>query len=166
MIATAQKTVSDKAPVHFDRLPTEDRNLADRLKGKRICIVIDDKDYVQMRELVAGVLGHATETAQVTLCGWSTFLLLLPSLKKDLVVVLSPRELAGGFEAFEKGLSAFRRDNPRAIVVMNNLHSPASPQACLLAGLREAKVIDHIEHGFTYFPKLIHQGVSALEAKV
>ncbi|MEW6036099.1 MAG: hypothetical protein AB1529_05790 [Candidatus Micrarchaeota archaeon] len=167
MIATAApRLIPDKQPVRAERFPSEDRNLADKLAGRRICIVIDDKDYVQMREIVAGVLGHATETAQVTMCGWTSFLLLLPSLQKDLVVVLSPRELVAGFAEFEKGLAQFRRSNPGAVVVMNNLHSPASPQACLLKGLCEAKSIDHIEQGFTYFPKLIHHGVSALEAKV
>jgi hypothetical protein len=166
IVTAAPKPATDKPPILSVRLPSEDRNLADKLAGRRVCIVIDDKDYVQMREIVAGVLGHATETAQVTMCGWSSFLLLLPSLQKDLVVVLSPRELVEGFAAFEKGLSQFRRSNPGAVVVMNNLHSPASPQALLLAGLKEAKAIDHIEQGFTYFPKLIHHGVSALEAKV
>jgi hypothetical protein len=154
-------------PLRLKTVPLEDRAVSDKLKGRTVCIVIDDADYLGgMKELVHTMLGPISQTADVQILNWSTFLAILPELRADLVVALSPRELGTHLPGLERGLQSFRKSNSRAIVMMNNLHSPAAPASERLGRLQDGSLLDHVEQGFTFFPILVQQGAQALDAKV
>ncbi len=155
------------APERVRGTPIEDRALMDKLKGKRVCIVVDDTDYLNgMKDLVEGMLGRALLVSETRVLNWSSFLCILPDMRADLVVLLSPRDLGSRLEGLESGIMEFRKANPHAVVLMNNLHSPAAPASVRLHDLRRGGLMDHIEQGFTFFPHLIHQAADALDAKV
>jgi hypothetical protein len=154
-------------PLKLRSVPLEDRAVSDKLKGKSVCIVIDDADYAGgMKELVHTMLGPISGSASVSILNWSTFLAILPEMRADLVVALSPRELQSHISGLETGLQSFRKSNSGAVVLMNNLHSPAAPASGRLEGLQAKSLLDHVEHGFTFFPILVQQGAQALDAKV
>lgn len=160
-------TIPTFPPLQLRSVPLEDRATSQKLKGKSVCIVIDDADYVSgMKELVHTMLGPISESARVTILNWSTFLAILPEMRADLVVALSPRDLKTHLPDLELGLLDFRKANSGAVVLMNNLHSPAAPASEGLGRLLAGSLLDHVEHGYTFFPILVHQGAQALEAKV
>jgi hypothetical protein len=154
-------------PLRLRSIPLEDHMVSDKLKGRSVCIVIDDVDYLGgMKELVHAMLGQLNDTAHVSILNWSTFLAVLPDLRADLVVALSPRDLKDHLPALERNLPCFRKSNAGAVVLMNNLHSPASPASERLGRLRADSLLDHVEQGYIFFPILVHSGAQALEAKV
>jgi hypothetical protein len=165
--AQALRKESRKAPLFPKSAPLEDRNLTEKLRGRRACIVVDDADYANgMKDLVEGMLGRAMLSSEITILNWSSFLCVLPEIKSDLIVLLSPRELSSRLPDFETGIGEFRKSNPCAVVMMNNLHSPAAPASERLRRLGREGLVDHIEQGFLFFPHLIHQAADALDAKV
>jgi len=154
-------------PLRLKPFPLEDRTVSDKLKGRSVCIVIDDVDYMGgMKELVHTMLGPVSQSADVRILNWSSFLAILPELRADLVVALSPRNLGTHLPDLERGLLSFRKSNSRAVVMMNNLHSPAAPASERLGRLREGSLLDHVEQGFIFFPILVRSGAQALDAKV
>jgi len=154
-------------PLRLRSVPLEDCTVSEKLRGKAVCVVIDDADYIAgMKELVHTMLGPITDSANVTILSWSTFLAILPEMRADLVVALSPRDLKTRLPDLERGLLGFRKSNSGAVVLMNNLHSPAAPASERLGRLLANSLLDHVEHGYTFFPLLVHQGAEALEAKV
>jgi hypothetical protein len=154
-------------PLRLRSVPLEDRATSQKLQGKSVCIVIDDADYAAgMKELVQTMLGPISDSASVSIVNWSTFLAILPEMRADLVVALSPRDLKMRLPDLESGLLGFRKANAGAVVLMNNLHSPAASASEGLGRLLKDSLLDHVEHGYTFFPILVHQGAQALEAKV
>ena len=155
----ALRSVSAK-PIEVLPYPKEDRNIYDRLAGRSVCIVIDDKDFFRLRDTVKMLVGD------LTVARWSDFLHSIHSMKTDFVLILSPRDLKAGIRDLESGLRVFKKRNPDSVIVMNNLHSPISPQTAQLTGLQGAGLIDHLEQGFTFFPLMLQHGAEMLEAKV
>ncbi len=147
--------------------PAVDRLLADRLQGRRICVVVDDPDYARgMKELVSGMLSGGPRGGDLRILNWSTFVSVLPEIRADIVVALSPRDLAARLPLLEEGLFPFREKNPSAIFMVNNLHSPLAQASVRLERLRSLSLIDHVEAGFLFFPNLVHMCADALDAKV
>ena len=112
------------------------------------------------------MLGHTRDSAKVSIVPWSELVSSLADQKNDIMLILSPRNLADDFDRFEARLRAFKERNPASVVVMNNLHSPLSLQTALLETLKSASLVDHIEQGFAFFPVLLQNGAERLEAKV
>ena len=164
-VTRALASEQSRAPRAFKKEPAAERNLSDKLAGKKICIAIDDPDFQHLKGVISDILAMASSSSRVTLTGWTDLLIDLPKSSYDLLIILSPRKILIDIEDYEKGLAAFKRANPKSVVVMSNLHSPASVQTGLLRELKDASLIDHIEQGFAFFPILLHTGAERLEGK-
>lgn len=145
----------------------EDRALSEKLKGRTVIVVVDNQDSSNgMKDLVSAMLGPISESATVRILNWSEFLSVLPALKADLIVALSPRELSIFLPLLKDGLADFRRQNCGSVVLMNSLHCPAAPVSAGLDKLLSSSLLDHVEYGYTFFPILVHRGAEALHQKV
>jgi len=168
MAATAQQIRQLRQEKPTGRfIPSVDRLLADKLKGRSVCVIIDDVDYIGgMKGIVEGILGGVSGSADLRVFNWSSFMCVLPDIRADLVVALSPRDLHARLEPLESGLFCFRKNNPGSVFIINNLHNPSTAASVRLARLRSLSMVDHVEAGFIFFPNLVHIGADALDAKV
>lgn len=154
------------SPRDAPKIPLFERSLAEVLAKKSVCIVIDDPDFHAMHSIVTNTTLERAPAASLSLIRWSDMLEAAPSMKADMLIIFSPRDVITPYAKLADGLNAFKRNNPGAAVVMNNLHSPAAVSSGLINDLRAARLIDHVEQGFVFFPVLLQQGAAALQAKV
>lgn len=134
-------------PSPFERVSSVglQRNLADSLKGKRICVVIDGPDFDPMSIRVSDLLSEHVQFAKSTeITSWSTFIETLPSFQADIVIIFSPRSLDSDSARFESGLEPFKKSNPESFVAIASLHRPESIAGKKLAQLLTVGHIDAI----------------------
>ncbi len=139
-----------------------ERNLPDKLAGRSVCYVIDDADFPVLSEIARNVLGFAASMAEIRVVSWSDWLKGGYAGKSDILLLSSPRDLACMHPEFGRCLAEFRKANPGAFVIMNNLYCPGAEQTMLLAEFRALSLIDHIEQGYCYFPLMLHYAADRL----
>jgi len=127
----------------------------DRLRGKTACIVFDDRDYEGFSRTLRDFVDAPCDIQTIR---WSELYSALPHLDTDILLIMSPRKLNGEFPDFRRALERFRDRNPTSVVSMNNLHSPVARETEKIESL--TGLIDHVEHGFTYFPQLLELSAS------
>lgn len=141
-----------------------DRNLLDRLAKKHFCLVMDDADYKERMPGVSGTIEDLACPRSLMSFGWSAFVQGLPFLKADFVIVFSQGELNGHNGDLETRLKFFRCQNPKAVIVVWDLHKSGSPESAVLEKFAQDGIIHHLEQGFVQFPLLVHKGAELLEA--
>lgn len=127
----------------------------DRLSGKSACIVFDDNDFEGFTKMMREFIEPSCTLKALRM---SEIYNTIPGMEADILVIMSPRKLNGNFPDFQKALSLFRQRNPDAFIALNNLHSPAAEETAKMDSLKG--IVDHVEHGFAYFPQLLQ--VSAM----
>jgi hypothetical protein len=134
-----------------------------KLAGKRILVVIDNQDFALLKEVVRDCVDVKFPYSHLKTCDFTELLKSLPAMKTDVLVIFSPRYVKGEMDIFEAGLIRFKSNNPRSVVVMNNLHSPASEESAMLKGLASSGLVHHLEHGYMFFPRLMDKAPMLME---
>jgi|GEM_PF-3612935 len=146
------------------KAPMCSRTLLDRFAKKHVCLVVDDADYKKQMPAVSGTIENLACPKSIMSFGWSTFVQALPFLKSDFVLIISQEKLNGHNGDLEARLKYFRYQNPKAVIVVWDLHKPGSPESKTLEKFARDGIIHHLEQGFIQFPLFIHKGAELLEA--
>ncbi|MBD3210243.1 hypothetical protein GF318_02575 [Candidatus Micrarchaeota archaeon] len=118
-------------------------------RDKKVCIVSDDADYHSTFGLVEELMG---KSQTVKAMNWSLFLHRLPSMKDEVVIIMSPGELGESFDALKQGLESFRKNNPGSTVIINSLHNSGYREGAVLGSLLKEGLVDHVQQGLDAFP--------------
>jgi hypothetical protein len=146
-------------PKPFKREPLVE--MPNILHGRRAVVVIDDPDFNKMKGLVKDMLGPDDRAGAAS---WSELLDVLPRLRADILLVMSPRKAVDSLDALAKGLEIFRESNPSADVILINLHNPLTESGMMLNDLMVRGLVDKVENGFEFFPRILEKAAKEQDA--
>jgi hypothetical protein len=151
----------------IDASPLTERNLTDRLSGKKVLAVFDDRDFDSVSPMLHDMNKGGFLPCPLKAANWSCLLDILPTLNADVILIssLAPSVLQEDLGAFEKGMERFRAANPRAAVVMVNLYSVSSVPGALLMDLKQRNLVDSVVSGPVSILPLIRDGADVLESR-
>jgi len=108
------------------------------------CVVLDEHNFkhtikIDPKEPVDEILTNSL----MSITDSATLLRILPDLRKDVLIIENPSNMDGQFEAFERGLAAFRKANPDAVVIAGFPIPPVN--MAQIEALQKAGLIDYVD---------------------
>ncbi|MFN7991542.1 MAG: hypothetical protein U0R44_05270 [Candidatus Micrarchaeia archaeon] len=145
--------------------PLIERNLTDRLAGKRILFVFCDHHHDESAKLLKEMAEHGFIPGNFETARWSGLIEGLSGLKADVLLIFSipPESVVWDHNDFRRGLTAFKANNPSSGVVMMSLYSKISPPGILIESLSADGLVDKVAPGPATYNALMQSGAEVLE---